>query len=146
MSFLSAIVLIIAAFVIYAIFNYGYDALYSQEQDISYIPDDPRENDHRLNKFNVMGLKYYDVSKINIGRFSGYAIAEKDNEYDEFAVSFYKSDGKMVGHARRESDYLHESIIEQGGKVDLIGDIYMNKHTGNLQADVYIDYRKHIRS
>lgn len=141
MSISSAIALIIVASTIYAIVYFK-----KEKEYISYFPTDPRTSDPKLNKFNVMGLKYYNVSKSDVGRFSGYALAETDNAYDEFAVAFYKSNGKMIGHARRESDYLHKNIIEQGGKVDLLGEIYINQHTGNLQADVYIDYRKHIRS
>lgn len=112
-----------------------------KSQDISYIPTDPRESDPRLNKFNVMGVRHYNVSLKDIGRFSGYAISETNNKYDEFAVAFFKSNGVQIGHARRETDYLHRSILEQGGRLDLIGDIYLNTYTGNLQADVYIDYK-----
>ena len=140
MSISSAIALIIVAFTIYAIIYFK-----KENEYISYYPTDPRKNDPTLNKFNVMGLKHYDVSKRDVGRFSGYAIAETNNKYDKFAVAYYKSNGKMIGYARRETDYLHQGIIEQGGKVDLIGEIYINEHTGNLQADVYIDYKKHRR-
>ena len=139
----SAVALIIIVFAVYAIISYRNKSSNSKEQATSYTPSDPRKNDPTLKKFNVMGLKHYTVSKKDIGQFNGYAIAETNNKYDKFAVAFYKSNGKIIGFARKETDYLHKGITEQGGKVNLIGEIYTNERTGELQADVYIDYKKY---
>lgn len=71
--------------------------------------------------YDLVGMWYY-LTDNNYGRFNGYAIAEKDNPHDEFAIAIYEENGHKIGHLPMGSHKrLYKYIEKEGGKVHAYG-------------------------
>ncbi|MDR1938170.1 MAG: HIRAN domain-containing protein [Tannerellaceae bacterium] len=103
----------------------------------SRISSDNRATDG-YKRFSIKGISHYGIKDSDLGYFSGYAEAETNNEYDQYAVAIYRNDGKQLGHAPANYMTLHESILDKGGKVPAWGVI--EKSNEGYYGDVYIEF------
>lgn len=49
-------------------------------------------------EYPIAGIRFRGLSLTDIGRFEGYARAETDNEYDDYAVSVFREDYTRLGY------------------------------------------------
>lgn len=83
-----------------------------------------REQEPLSNKIYIRGLYYNNVTIKDVGSFYGLAYAETNNIYDKYAVSIYRADGKKLGFAPAGTEDLHKYILDHGGKVRILGELY----------------------
>lgn len=83
-----------------------------------------REQEPLSNKIYIRGLYYNNVTVKDVGSFYGLAYAETNNIYDKYAVSIYRADGKKLGFAPAGTKDLHRYILDHGGKVRILGELY----------------------
>lgn len=83
-----------------------------------------REQEPLSNKIYIRGLYYNNVTIKDVGSFYGLAYAETNNIYDKYAVSIYRADGKKLGFAPAGTEDLHRYILDHGGKVRILGELY----------------------
>lgn len=86
--------------------------------------------------FELKGVYYCNLPSSEIRNFKGCAIAEDDNEYDQYAVAIYNENMTRVGYAPGGYFSLHEFIKKQGGKVPAYGSIW--KEDGRTYGRVNI--------
>lgn len=70
--------------------------------------------------FGLVGM-YYNLTENNYGRFNGYAVAEVDNVYDDYAIAIYEESGHKIGHLPKGNKKLYNYILNEGGKVHAYG-------------------------
>ena len=86
------------------------------------------ENRSGYERYPIKGLQFRRIKLTDIGCFEGYAKAEKDNKYDDYAIALYREDNKHIGYLPASNRQLHQYILENGGCVHCVGCI-MAKHT-----------------
>ena len=72
-------------------------------------------------KFPIRGAHYRNLPIEMVGKFNGYAIAQRDNEYDPYAIAIYNDSGVHLGFIPRGNYHLHQYISEEGGRVHAYG-------------------------
>lgn len=92
--------------------------------------------------FELTGLSYH-LTKDNYGKFNGYAIAETDNKFDNYAVAIYADGEHKIGYIPKHNINLHSYIQQEGGKVHAYGYVQktFNKY---LNGAVCIETNKNI--
>lgn len=79
-------------------------------------------------QYPIRGMQFRALQLSDIGCFEGYAKAEKDNKYDEYAIAIFREDNKHIGYLPAANEQLHNYIMNNGGYVHCEGCI-MAKHT-----------------
>lgn len=75
--------------------------------------------------YDLVGIKYRNLDTRDYNEFEGYALAETDNQYDQFAVSIWRCDGRHLGYVPKGDRDLWTFISNYGGKVKAYGIIYL---------------------
>ena len=90
--------------------------------------------------FSLVGMFYY-LNENNFGKFNGYAVAETDNPYDNYAVAIYDESGHKIGHLPKGNKKTHSYILSQGGRVHAYGyvQIFFN---GKFDGAVCVETNK----
>lgn len=70
--------------------------------------------------FPLVGM-FYHLNENNFGKFNGYAVAETDNQYDDYAVAIYDESGYKIGYLPKGNKKTHSYILSQGGEVHAYG-------------------------
>lgn len=93
--------------------------------------------------YELVGMKFRKLTRNDIGIFDGYAFAEDDNEYDEYAVGIYRTDNsKLLAYVPKDfrgksNKDLHEAIKKLGGSTHARFQIKEGS-TGTLYGSAYI--------
>ena len=112
---------------------------YNPLKDGGVISLNPRKG---YTRFELTGLSYH-LTKDNYGKFNGYAIAETDNKFDNYAVAIYADGEHKIGYIPKHNINLHSYIQQEGGKVHAYG--YVQKtFNGYLNGAVCIETNKNI--
>lgn len=91
----------------------------------------------------ICGINFRNLSDENIGTFDGYLMADKNNEYDEYAIGIYDKDGVHFGFVEKAQKYFYNKIEEKGGMVNGIIEVRKRKTGKNpFHGTVTID--KHL--
>jgi hypothetical protein len=90
-------------------------------------------------KYPIAGLHYRELPISIVGKFSGYAIAEKNNEFDKYAVAIYNASGVHLGFIPAKNMIQHRFIIEKGGRVHAYGYIGCNSDR-SLYGEICIEF------
>lgn len=93
------------------------------------------------NKFPIAGAYYRNLSISMVGKFNGYAIAQKDNEHDPFAIAVYNDAGVHIGFLPRGNKVLYQYIINEDGKVHAYG--YLGWNNG-IYGEVCVETNKEL--
>lgn len=100
----------------------------SSEEDDYYLNYESKENayiaDEGYSNFELKGVYYRHLPASEIRNFKGCAVAEDNNQYDQYAVAIYNENMVHVGYAPGGYYSLHEFIKKQGGKVPAYGSIW----------------------
>jgi hypothetical protein len=94
-------------------------------------------------RHDMVGMYYRGITPENFGVYEGYAIAQKNNQYDPYAIAIYRSwDNKHVGYLPAGNAELHRILTYRGGKANAIFRIQGSRK--RCYGDVYIEekYRK----
>lgn len=92
--------------------------------------------------YELVGMKYRNLTANDLGIHSGYAFAEDDNEYDKYAVGIYRTDNnKLVAYIPKEfqgrsNRELHRKITKLGGSTPAEFRIW--ERNGNIYGCAYI--------
>lgn len=89
-------------------------------------------------KYQMVGMYYRKLKKSDIGKFEGYAKAEKYNAHDPFAVSIYNNMGKHLGYLPSGNKYIHGLILENNQSLPVYGYISCDKYVNNYIGEVAI--------
>lgn len=78
-----------------------------------------RPEDGTYDYFNLVGMKYRNLTNSDYGIHEGVAVAETNNRHDPNAVSIrYSVDGKVLAYVpMTDNEELHALIAEDGGSV-----------------------------
>lgn len=111
---------------------------YEDDEKLANHFSDLDENDN-FRRMPIKGISFCKIRPKDVGVFHGKAIAEKDNKYDEYAISLYK-DGKRIGYTPAGSIAIHDYILLRGGTVDISG--YINGRGSFFWGVVYIEFNE----
>jgi len=89
-------------------------------------------------KFGMVGMYYRKLKRSNMGKFEGYAKAEKYNTHDPYAVAIYTSSGKHVGYLPKGNKSIHNLILENGNSLPAYGYISCDAYGSNFIGEVGI--------
>lgn len=90
------------------------------------------------NKFTMVGMYYRNLKFSDMGKFEGYAIAERNNMYDTYAVAIYTNSGKHLGYLPSGNKTIHQLIIDSGKPLPAYGYVSCNSYGSNFTAEVGI--------
>ena len=88
---------------------------------------------------SIVGMTYRYLSMSDLGKFNGFAQAEDDNEFDDFAVAIYNDRGKHLGYIPRDDEEMHEYITDNFGSVNAYGYVAYSENEG-YYGEVCIEY------
>lgn len=89
-------------------------------------------------RHDMVGMYYRGITPENFGVYEGYAIAQKNNQYDPYAIAIYRSwDNKHVGYLPAGNAELHRILTYRGGKANAIFRIQGSRK--RCYGDVYIE-------
>lgn len=116
------------------------------ENDNECYGDDEKLSNHfqkleneGYRKVRIKGISFCNINRNDVGLFSGKAVAEINNEYDEYAIAIYKN-GKRIGYAPAGSFDVHGYILLRGGSVDAFG--YINGDRSSFWAEAYVEFNE----
>ena len=78
-----------------------------------------------------------------VGKFNGYAIAQIDNEHDQYAIAIYNDNEQHLGFLPRGNDSLHSYILNDGGKVHAYGYIGC-RNDGEMYGEACVETDKNL--
>ena len=87
----------------------------------------------------LVGMKYRNLSTSDLGKFEGYAWAENDNEFDDYAVSIVSAKGTRIGYIPRDDYEMHENITGNLGASHAYGYVAYSESDG-YYGEVCIEY------
>ena len=93
-------------------------------------------------RYEIKGMRFCSLQIYDIGFFEGYAKAESDNKYDEYAISIYREDYKRIGYLPAANSILHQYIVENGGCVHCIGVVQARHNRGGFFGEVIVECDK----
>ena len=93
-------------------------------------------------RYEIKGMRFCSLQLRDIGYFEGYAKAETDNKYDEFAISVYREDCKHIGYLPASNSVLHQYIVENGGYVHCVGVVQARSNRGGYFGKVIVERDK----
>ena len=88
---------------------------------------------------SIVGMTYRYLSMSDLGKFNGFAQAEDDNEFDDFAAAIYNDRGKHLGYIPRDDEEMHEYITDNFGSVNAYGYVAYSENEG-YYGEVCIEY------
>ena len=91
------------------------------------IDELPYPNEDTID-YSISGINYRGLKMEDVGQFEGYAHAETNNKYDEYAVAIYQDNGLHVGFLPSGDEETHDYIMSLGGYIKVTGEI---KHSDN---------------
>ena len=94
-------------------------------------------------KFSIAGVYYRDLPITMVGKFNGYAIAQIDNEHDQYAIAIYNDNEQHLGFLPRGNDSLHSYILNDGGKVHAYGYIGC-RNDGEMYGEACVETDKNL--
>ena len=96
------------------------------------VPDD-------YHYYPMVGMRYHNLVRDDLGVHTCYAVPQEDNPYDPFAIAIYKAvDDKLVGYVPVGNEELHRILTYRGGMADAIYRIQRGEN--NFFAEVYIQF------
>lgn len=116
----------------------------SNDQVAHHILEDPGLG---YSYTDIVGMQYRNLSQSDIGVHEAYAVAEKSNPHDKYAVGIYKkSNNKLVAFIPRDfrgvsNEIVHIAILERGGSVDARYKI-IEGSGGRLYGNAYVQYKR----
>lgn len=96
-------------------------------------------------EYPIVGIRFRGLSLTDIGRFEGYARAEADNKYDDYAISVFREDHTNLGYIPAGNIQLHSYILNNGGYVHCLGYI-ATRNRKSFYGGVAIESNKHLVS
>lgn len=87
----------------------------------------------------LVGMRYRDLAMSDLGKFEGYAEAQEDNEFDDYAVAIYSHEGTHLGFIPSGNEEAHQYILDNFGTVDAYGYIAYSENDGFYGA-VCVEY------
>lgn len=89
-------------------------------------------------KYQMVGMYYRKLNKADMGKFEGYAKADKYNAHDPFAVSIFNNMGKHVGYLPAGNKYIYKLLLENNQSLPVYGYISCDKYGNNYIGEVAI--------
>ena len=102
----------------------------------SYLQD---ISSHGYKRVRIKGTSFKNLKLSDIGTFEGVAVAEYNNEYDDYAIAIYDNKNKHIGYAPANNVLLHDYITRKGGRVPLYG--YINGNGEYYWGEACIEYK-----
>lgn len=96
-------------------------------------------------EYPIVGIRFRGLYLTDIGRFEGYAKAETNNKYDDYAISVFREDHTQLGYIPAGNIKLHNYILSNGGYVHCLGYIAARSHK-SFYGGVAIESNKFIIS
>lgn len=93
-------------------------------------------------KFPIAGAYYRDLPITMVGKFNGYAIAQTDNEYDQYAIAVYNDAGIHIGFLPRGNKKQHSYIIDEGEDKRVHAYGYLAWHGSGMYGEVCVETDK----
>lgn len=121
----------------------SYQSMY--EDNKSFSDEKPlldyieREEMKGSQRFRLKGTSFYNLKRSDVGIFNGSAVAEENNQYDEYAIAIYK-EGKKIGHLPTGNKEMHEYIMNHGGTVNATG--YINGNHDCFWSEVCVEFNE----
>ena len=91
-----------------------------------------------FDKFSMVGMYYRNLKRRDIGKFEGYAKADKLNPYDLYAVAIYDDNNKHLGFLPAGNKKMYDLILENGGTLPAYGVISCGPSMENIEGQVAI--------
>lgn len=138
------IFILIASVIIYFILksNKNKNGDCPTKSDDFYLPADMKDTSFK--EFPIKGISYKNLTSKDVGVFQGYAVTEKNNLYDEYAVAIYRNDGKQLGYIPGSYMTLFEYITSKGGKVPAFGEVFY-ADDGYYYGKVNVEFNQNYR-
>lgn len=89
-------------------------------------------------KYEMVGMYYRNLNRSDMGKFEGYAKAEKNNIHDPYSVSIYTYSGKHVGYLPKGNKSIHQLILDNNGSLPAYGYISSDKYGNDYTGEVSI--------
>lgn len=140
-SSISLIVCIVVIVVIAAIINGSQTKTTNQYNDNYYTRGYSNiwlEKRKGYEKFSIVGMYYRNLKPSNMGKFEGYAKAEKRNLHDPYAVAIYTDYGKHVGYLPSGNKAIHQLILDNDGSLLAYGYISCDANGNDYIGEVGI--------
>lgn len=96
------------------------------------------------NKFSIAGAYYRDLPITMVGKFNGYAIAQTENEYDQYAIAIYNDAGIRLGFLPKGNQNLHSYIINEGEQKRVHAYGYLAWHGSGMYGEVCVETDKNL--
>lgn len=106
------------------------DGVVDEYYDDTYIKTISLYKRKRYESRPLVGMKYRHLSMSDLGKFNGFAQAEDDNEFDDFAVAIYSNRGKHLGYIPRDDEEMHEYLTDNFGSVNAYGYVAYSENEG----------------
>lgn len=111
--------------------------------DVYYIGDkviglSPRKG---YGKCGIVGVHFRNLPITQVGKFNGFALAETENKFDDYAIAIYNDAKVHLGYLPKNNKELHSYILDNGGKVHAYG--YMGCGcNGSMYGEVCVEINK----
>ncbi|MDY7252035.1 hypothetical protein QHG78_01985 [Bacteroides sp. A1-P5] len=96
------------------------------------------------NKFSIAGAYYRDLPITMVGKFNGYAIAQTDNEHDQYAIAIYNDTGVHLGFLPGGNKKQHSYIINEGEQKQVHAYGYLAWHGSGMYGEVCVETDKSL--
>ena len=95
---------------------------YNHVEDLFFDLEEFTDSDDSI-ELPIRGINFRNLNNSNIGVFDGYAMPDKNNKYDKYAIGIYNNAGVHYGFIEKGQKDLYNLIEAGKGYVDATLDV-----------------------
>lgn len=84
--------------------------------------------DNGSENFELLDINAKNLHLTEIGKFTGKAVSEHGNPFDEHAIAIYNANGTKIGYIPPRNKMLYTYIEHEGGEVPAFGYVIYNQN------------------